>query len=333
VFSPERHNADVMLIHRRRFLAAATVLMGLPSAVIAQASVPRVAFLGLSGEGGEEVEQFKRGMRELGYVDGSNLRLEVPNLGGRYEGLPALLKELVQRDVRVIVTRGSTATNVAKKATDSVPIVMIAGLDPVKSGFAASLSRPGGNLTGITIILQEMAAKRLELLRELLAGLAHVGVLFNPESKGSVGSLEETKAVARNLELRVVQARATAELESAFAQLAAAKVQAVLTTPSTMFTANRKLICDLAVRHRLPSMFYDAEYVETGGLMSYGPDIPAACRRAAAYVDRILKGAKPGELAIEQPTKMELIINAKTAHALGMKIPQAILLRTDRVFE
>jgi putative ABC transport system substrate-binding protein len=131
----------------------------------------------------------------------------------------------------------------------------------------------------------------------------------------------------------VVQARATAELESAFAQLAAAKVQAVLSTPSTMFTANRKLICDLAVRQRLPSMFYDAEYVETGGLMSYGPDIPAACRRAAAYVDRILKGAKPGELAIEQPTKMELIINAKTARALGMKIPQAILLRTDRVIE
>ena len=260
-----------MRFHRRRFLAAASVLAGLPSAVVAQASVPRIAFLGLSGEGGDELEQFKRGMRELGYVEGSNLRLEVPNLGGRYEGLPALLKELVQRDVRVIVTRGSTATNVAKKATDSVPIVMIAGLDPVKSGFAASLSRPGDNLTGITIILQEMAAKRLELLRELLPGLAQVGVLFNPESKGSVGSLEETKAVAKSahLELHVVQARATAELESAFAQLAAAKVQAVLTTPSTMFTANRKLICDLAVRQRLPSMFYDAEYVETGGLMSY----------------------------------------------------------------
>jgi putative ABC transport system substrate-binding protein len=324
-----------MRIHRRRFLAAASALTALPSVVIAQASLPRVAFFGLGGEGGDELEQFKRGMRELGYVDGSNLRLEVPNLGGRYEGLPELLNELVQRDVRVIVTRGSTSTNVAKKATASVPIVMIAGLDPVKSGFAASLSRPGGNLTGITIILEEMAAKRLELLRELLPGLAQVGVLFNPESKGSVGSLEETKAAAKaaQLKLHVVQARATAELESAFAQLAAAKVQAVLSTPSTMFTANRKLICDLAVQRRLPSMFYDAEYVETGGLMSYGPDIPAACRRAAAYVDRILKGAKPGELAIEQPTKMELIINAKTAHALGMKIPQAILLRTDRVIE
>ena len=166
---------------RRRFLAGAGALFGTPYGVFAQGSLPRVAFLGLGGEGGDELEQLKRGMREHGYVDGSNVRLEVPNLDGR----PALLEGLVQRDVRVIVTRGSTATNAAKKATPSVPIVMIAGLDPVKSGFAASLARPGGNLTGITIILQEMAAKRLELLRDLVPGLARVGVLFNSDSKGS----------------------------------------------------------------------------------------------------------------------------------------------------
>ena len=325
-----------MRSRRRRFLAGAGALLGAPYGVVfAQGSLPRVAFLGLGGEGGDELDQFKRGMREHGYVDGSNVRLEVPNLDGRYEGVPALLEGLIQRDVRVIVTRGSTATNAAKKATQSVPIVMIAGLDPVKSGFAASLARPGGNLTGITIILQEMAAKRLELLRDLVPGLARVGVLFNSDSKGSVGSLEETRAAAKpaRLDLHVVEARATADLERAFAQLAGAKVQAVLATPSTMFTKNRKAICDLAIRERLPTMFYDAEYIETGGLMSYGPDIPAACRRAAAYVDQILKGAKPGDLAIEQPTKLELILNAKTARALGIEIPQSILLRADRVME
>jgi putative tryptophan/tyrosine transport system substrate-binding protein len=324
-----------MWSHRRRFLAGAGVLLAVPSAVFAQAPLPRVAFIGLGGPGGDELEEFKRGMRELGYADGSNFRLDAPDLGGRYEALAEVLKELVQRGARVIVTRGSTATSIAQKVTPAVPIVMIAGLDPVKSGFAASLSHPGGNLTGITIILQEMAAKRLELLRDLVPTLARIGVLVNPDSKGSLGSLEETRAAAipAQLNLHVTPARTTADLGAAFAQFANARVQAVLCTPSTMFTANRRQICELAIRHRLPTVFYDSEYVEAGGLMSYGPDIPAACRRAANYVDRILKGAKPGDLAIEQPTKMELILNTKTARTLGMKIPQAILLRTDRVVE
>lgn len=322
-------------MYRRRLLAGASVVAVFPAAVFAQVPLPLVAFLGLGGAAGDEFEAFKLGMRELGYVDGSNIRLDVPDLGGRYEGLPKVLEQLVRREVRVIVTRGSTATNVAKKLTDAVPIVMIAGLDPVKSGFAASLSRPGGNLTGITIILQEMAAKRLELIQELVPQLGRLGVLVNPDSKGSLGSLEETRAAAKpaKLELHSVQARSTTELDAAFAQLAGAKVQAVLGTPSTMFTANRRQICDLAIRYRLPTIFYDSEYAEAGGLMSYGPDIPAACRRASVYVDRIVKGAKPSEIAIEQPTKMELVLNLKTARALGIRIPHMILLRTDRTIE
>lgn len=228
---------------QRRFLAGAGALLGAPYGVVfAQGSLPRVAFLGLGGEGGDELDQFKRGMREHGYVDGSNVRLEVPNLDGRYEGMPALLEGLIQRDVRVIVTRGSTATNAAKKATQSVPIVMIAGLDPVKSGFAASLARPGGNLTGITIILQEWLRSGSNYYATSCRAWRGLACSSIQTARAASARWKETRAAAKpaRLDLHVVEARATADLERAFAQLAGAKVQAVLATPSTMFTKNRK---------------------------------------------------------------------------------------------
>jgi putative ABC transport system substrate-binding protein len=205
----------------------------------------------------------------------------------------------------------------------------------VKAGFAVSLARPGGNLTGLTLASQDLAAKRLELLREIVPGVKRIGLLVNPESKGSTASAKDAEAAAKSLrlELQTVQARASTEFETAFTDLVKANVGAVFSTPSTMFTAHREQIVQIAARHRLPTMFYGADYVEAGGLVAYGTDQPDAFRRAADYVAKILRGDKPGDLPIEQPTKFELVLNMKTAKAIGLKIPQSVLLRSDRLIE
>jgi putative ABC transport system substrate-binding protein len=279
------------------------------------------------------VTAFWERLRELGWVEGQNLVIEARWADGRAERLPALMSEMIERKVDVLVTWGTTAAVAAKKATSTIPIVDAAMSDPVRSGLAASLARPGGNLTGLSGGFAEgFAGKWLELLRETVPRLSRVAVIENPDTPIARDLESELKAIAtaRGLKLLLIEVREAGALDRAFEQ-AARKSQAVLVLPDPMLGANRERVVALAAKHRLPAIYYLRDFVEAGGLMAYAPDLVAMFRRAAEYVDKILKGAKPGDLSIEQPTKFELLVNLKTAHALGISIPDSILLRADEV--
>lgn len=277
-------------------------------------------------------EGFRQGLRELGYVEGQNILLEYRWAGGNPDRLPALAAELVRLNVNVIVTGGEQAILAAKRATGTIPIVMGASNDPVGAGLVASLARPGGNVTGMTILSPELSQKRLELLKEVVPRASRVAVLYNPAFPGTALDLRQTRDAARTLGLALhdVEVQRPAELEAAFAT-ARERAEALIPLADPFFTAHHARIVDLARKHRLPGVYYWKEYVAAGGLMSYGPSLRELYRRAATHVDKILKGARPGDLPVEQPTTFELVINLTTAKTFGLTIPRSVMARADQV--
>jgi len=282
------------------------------------------------------IAAFRQGLRELGYVEGKTVFLEIRYGDAKFERLPELARELVGLKVDVIVTAADPAIAAVIRETQTIPIVMVSSSDPVGTGFVASLARPGGNVTGLSLISPELGGKRLELLLEAVPGLSRVAFLWNPEVRGALLDYKETEgaARARRLQFQSVEASRAEDLDRAFSELTKERAQAlIMPAPNPVGFTNRGRIASFAQRIRLPSIFGQREYVDAGGLMSYGPSTSNMHHRAATYVDKIMKGAKPAELPIEQPTKFELVINMKTAKALGVKIPHSVLSRADAVIE
>jgi putative ABC transport system substrate-binding protein len=320
------------------FACASLILAWVQSAEAQQPKkVARIGFLGNSTAALEAnlIGPFRDGLRDLGYVEGRNILIEYRWAEGKYERFPALFAELIALKVDVIVTAGTPATQAYQKAKTSVPLVMIAVGDPVGTGIVASLSRPGGNITGLTSISPELEGKRIELLREVIPKLSHIAVMWNPKNAYHAIENKEVETAAGALKIKVLYLGVEAEehLDNAFAQILKDKPQALLVLADRVFLHNRARIMDFAVQHRLPGIYAYLELVEAGGLMSYGPSYADMHRRAAAYVDKILKGAKPAELPVERPMKFELVINLKAAKQIGLTIPPNVLARADKVIK
>jgi putative tryptophan/tyrosine transport system substrate-binding protein len=281
------------------------------------------------------IEALQTGLRELGYVDGKNLKVEYRFGGEQSQTLDLLASELVHLGPDVIVTNGTPAALAAKRATRMIPIVMAAVGDPVRAGIVASLAHPGGNITGVTLHASVLSSKRIEVLKEAASGIARLAVLGNAANPYGQDMWEETRsaAVALRIEPQLFAVREVRELAGTFGTMKRTGADAVVVLADAMFTAANGQISVLAAEHRLPAMYDSREYVEVGGLMAYGPNIPEMARRSATLVDKILKGAKPVDVPIEQPTKFELVINLKTAKALDLDIPPSILIRADEVIE
>ena len=280
-------------------------------------------------------EAFRQGLASLGYVEGRNIVLQERWSEGKSDRLPSLAAELVRLNIDVIVAASTPAARAAQQATKTIPIVLTLVTDPVGDGFAASLARPGGNVTGLSMMHPELSGKRLALLKDIVPKASRVAVLRSSSTPLYAQLLRETEVAARTLgvQLQVVMVRDPGEFDNAFATLARDHAQALLWLPDQMFRNHLRRILDLTAKSRLPALYWSQEPVEAGGLVSYGANIPEMYRHAAIFVDKILKGAKPAELPIEQPTKFELAINLKTARALGLTIPHSVLLRADHVIE
>jgi putative ABC transport system substrate-binding protein len=299
-----------------------------------QVKIPRVGYLSASSasEASPRTDAFRQGLRELGYLEGKNLVLEFRYAEGKFDLLPALAAELVRLDVDVIVTAGPSVTLPVKKATAVIPIVMTNDSDPVGAGVVASLARPGGNITGLTSLARELSGKRLELLKEILPRLSRAAILGISDIPGNAQTLKETEIAAATLGVQTqhLDIRAAKDIEPAFRAASKWRADAVsvLNGPPHI----QRLIPGVAAKSRMPAMYFNPAIIERdGGLISYGPNLNALDRRAATYVDRILKGSKPADLPVEQPTKFELVINLKTAKQIGLKIPPNVLARADRV--
>jgi len=319
------------VISRRAFIAGTVGVVAGPLATEAQQAgkVPRIGVLGAPSDA------LGKGLREFGYVEGQNIATEWRDAQGRQERYPEAAAELVRLKVDVIVAMGTPATLAAKNATNKIPIVMTLVADPVGAGFVASLARPGANITGLASIASELVGKQLELLKEAIPEVSRVAVLRNPGNQSHPLMLRQADAVTRTLgvRLQILEARGPDDLDATFAALTGKQPGALLILADAMFFQQRTRIADFAAKRRLPAMFQGKENVEAGGLMSYGVSIPDMVRRAATYVGKILNGAKPADLPVEQPTKFELVINLKTAKALGLTIPQSLLLRADQIIE
>jgi putative ABC transport system substrate-binding protein len=278
-------------------------------------------------------EAFQHGLRDLGYVKDQNVAFDHRDAAGRADRLPVLAGELIRLKVDVIVTESNVAALAAKQATTTIPIVMAIAGDPVRAGLVGSLASPGGNVTGLTLMQTELSRKRLQLLQEAAPSTTLVAVIWNPTDPAAADFLRETEVAARSLGLKLhaIEARSPAELDAAFKVAGELRPSAFFTLPGGMFLANARRIVDFAAKHRLPGVFSNRYFVEAGGLLSYAPNLTAQWRRAAVFVDKILKGAKPADLPIEQPTQFELVINLRTAKALGLVIPQSVLARADEV--
>jgi putative ABC transport system substrate-binding protein len=301
------------------------------------AKIPRVGFLyprPLSAPP-DRVAPFREGLRELGYVEGQNIELVLRSAEGEYERLPALAAELVRLPVDVIVASAMPAIQAAQQATSTIPIVMGLVVDPVETGLTTSLARPGGNITGLSMMATALAAKQLELLKETAPALSDVAVLWNPANPGNPPQLRQVEAAARALELRLgpVEARSPTEFEGAFEAITREQSDGLIVLVDTVFIDYRARIADFASTTRLPAVYGLRDHVEAGGLMSYSASQADMMRRAATYVDKILKGAKPADLPIEQPTIFDFVINLKTAQALGLTIPQHVLLQATEVIQ
>jgi putative tryptophan/tyrosine transport system substrate-binding protein len=279
-------------------------------------------------------DAFRQGLRDLGYSEGQSIALEYRYADGKFERLPELAAEMLRLKVDVIVTGDTPAVQALKKLTGTVPIVMGNVADPVAVGLVASLARPGGNITGLTTLALDLDGKRLELLKEIMPKMARVSFLWDPTNPAMTNRFKEVQAASRALEidLQSLEIRNQKELERAFEAALREKTGAFL-APNTIVVAHGKEIADFAAKNRLPVVYDTREFTETGGLMSYGPSFPDLWRRAATYVDKILKGAKPADLPVEQPTKFELVINLKTAKHIGVGVPPAVLARADRVIK
>jgi putative ABC transport system substrate-binding protein len=274
-------------------------------------------------------------MRELGYVEGKTCIILSRFADGKYDRLPRLAEELVRSKVDVIVAGTTLSVQAARKATTRIPIVMVAIPDPIGEGFAASLSRPGANITGLSTIVTEASAKHLELLRTVTPNLSHVAVLINPSNPSDALILEQIGGAAFSSRVKVsaFEAATATEIETGFAAIARARAEAVIVAADPFFDVQRDQIAKLAVKHRLPTIYSNRELPEAGGLMSYGQDLAGQYRRAANYVDKILKGAKPSDLPIEQPTKFDFVINLRTANTIGLALPQSLVARADQVIQ
>jgi len=324
---------------RRLIILMFASLLGVPLASLGQqpAKVARIGFLEASTPSAiaARVEAFRQGLRDLGYVEGKNVVIEYRYAEGNFDRLPALAAELVRLNVNVIVTGGPTAIPAAKAATTAIPIVMAFDTDPVGSGFAASLAKPGGNITGLSTLAPELSAKQIELLKEIVPKLARVAVLGTASRPGSAHALREVENAAKALKVQV-QFQDVVDpkgIDAAFLAARKGGADAVLVLGSPLFNANRTELTELASKSRYPVIYDRAEFVEAGGLMTYSVSLADLARRAATYVDKILKGAKPGDLPIEQPTKFDLVVNMKTAKALGIKIPNSVLAQATKVIE
>jgi putative tryptophan/tyrosine transport system substrate-binding protein len=330
------------VIGRRRFVRRALVgaLLAAPLASLAQrlpAGIHRIGFLGNSTAALEAnlVGPFREGLRDLGYVEGRNLVIDYRWAEGDYKRFPKLVAELAALGVEIIVTAGTPAAQAVQRIAPSMPLVMVAVGDPVGTDLVASLAHPGGKSTGLTSIAPDLEGKRLELLTRLIPGLSHVALIWNPDNAFHAGSEREVQAASQVLHFDVLSlpVRAAPDFDKAFEAIATARPGALIVLADRIYLHNRARIVDFAARQRLPAVYAYRELVDAGGLMSFGPDYAEMHRRAAAYVDKILKGANPGELPIEQPTKFRLLINLRTARALDLAIPQSLLLRADEVIQ
>ena len=326
-------------VHRRQILVAAGGFLILPLAVAQQArkAPPTIGMLLLPSREAatSNVQAFQHGLRELGYTDGQNLRIEYRYAGGRIDQLPTLAAELVALNVDVIVTATSPATKAAGQATRTIPIVFATAGDPVAAGHVSNLARPGGNITGFSVLGKELSGKRLELLREIAPRTARAALLFNPDDSGMALRVAETQSAAKLLGIAVqsVQVREAGDFENAFSTIEKSRPDVLLTVLDGFTFQHRSRIVDFANRNRLAAMYESSAFVDSGGLISYGPSLRENYRRAATYVHKILQGSKAGDLPVELPTRFELFVNLTAARGLGLNIPQSILLRADRVVE
>jgi putative ABC transport system substrate-binding protein len=302
----------------------------------------RIGVLFIGGRNQPHLEAFKQGLRERGYTEGKNIILEYRYAEGKIDRLPLLAAELVQLKVDLIVATADLGARATRQATKTTPIVLTTGADPVQSGLADSLAKPGGNVTGLSVLEENLSGKRLDILKEAFPKMTRLGYLWNP---GAVPYLSDTGATTANrsfdqakaiaqavaLQLRSYEVRTLAEIETAFADMSKARPDALFVQLSPVITLNSKRIVQLAIEQRLPGMYPTRQFAEEGGLMAYGPLIGDLYRRAATYVDKILKGAKPADLPVEQPTKFEFVVNLKTAKQIGVTIPPNVLARADKV--
>jgi putative tryptophan/tyrosine transport system substrate-binding protein len=320
-------------MRRREFIAfLAVTALAWPLAARARGpnGMARIGFLGLE----RRLEKFRQGMRDLGYVEKRDIVIEY-RPSDPADRLPGFAAELVALNADVIVAGGSLAVRAAQQATRTIPIVMTGTSDPVGTGFVASLARPGGNITGLSLLSPELSAKRLELIKEITKGFSRLGILLNPDDPAVVFSSSQTEKAARasGMEIRLVEARKGEDLDGAFALIAEIRPEALVILPASLVTKYAARIAQLALNSRTPTISYFRDFPEVGGLMSYGPNLDHAARRAAVYVDRILKGAKPSDLPVQQPTNFELVINLNTAKALGLTVPKRLRAIADELIE
>jgi putative ABC transport system substrate-binding protein len=316
------------------------VVLAAPLVAEAQQKIPRIGFLGLNpGANPHLIEAFRQGLRDLGYVEGRNVVIEYRSAEGKLERLPALAAELVALKVDVLVTGGGTPTALAaKQATKTLPIVFTSAADPVTDGLVTSLARPGGNITGSSNFTPELVGKCLEHLKQAVPGASRAAVLWQPRASAERTDRDMLKAAdvaarALGVRLQFAEAREPADIDKAFSDMTRARADALTVWGNAMLVGERRRLVNLAAKHRLPAVYSLREFVDAGGLMAYGPELADLFRRAATYVNKILKGAKPADLPVEQPTKFELVINLKTAKALGLTIPPSLLGRADAVIQ
>ena len=299
--------------------------------------IPRIGYLGIGAPSASpaRIEAFRQGLRELGYVEGKNIVIEHRYAEGKIDRLQAIVAELVGLNVDLIVSAGPTVTRAAKQATVTIPIIMAYDDDPVSNGFVASLARPGGNITGLSTLAPGISGKQLELLKEIVPKLSHVAVLWDAAQPGNPQAFAEINLAADGLGVRrqILDIQDPKDIEPAFRAANKGHANAVLLLGSPVLLSQRRRVADLAVKSRLPAIYGRPEFVEDGGLLYYGTSFNELFRRAAAYVDKLLKGAKPGDLPIEQPTKFELVMNLKAAKQIGLTIPPNVLARADRVIK
>jgi putative tryptophan/tyrosine transport system substrate-binding protein len=328
----------MMRVERRGFIVGSLGLLAAPLADQAQAAgkIPRVGFLFYGSPGPtREVDAFRQGLRELGYVDGQNITVEYRFASGQVERLPELATDLVRLKLDVIVTPGTPASMAAKRATSTIPIVFAGVADAVGAGLVASLARPSGNVTGLTSVSAELGGKRLELLKQMAAKASRVAVLYNPADRSNVLVLKELQDAAPvlGLTLQPLAVQGPTEFEAAFVAMTRERAHALFGAAGILTFEHRKTVVDLAAKSQIPTMWGHRQFVEVGGLMSYAVNFYDQIRQAATYMDKILKGAKPADLPVEQPTTFELVINLRTAKALGLTIPPSVLIRADEVIQ
>jgi putative ABC transport system substrate-binding protein len=320
-------------------VCALLLALGVPADAQQSSKIPRIGYVrvvGVPSIAGPNVEAFREGLKDLGYVEGKNILIDFRYADGKRDRVPSVVSELVQSKIDLLISGDSGTIHAAKQATRTIPIVMVINQDPVATGLVDSLARPGGNITGISRLTRELSGKRLELLTEIVPGIARVGILLDVTAEAPKISFKEYQAAARALKIQLQSLEVRGpdpNLGGAFQSAAKERAGALITIGNSLLNRHRKQIVDYAIKHRLPAMYESSQWIEPGGLISYSSNDVESYRRAAWIVDRILKGAKPADIPVEQPTKFELVINLKTAKQIGLMIPQSVLFRADKVIK